>query len=799
MSRRMLGSSGRLRSWLIPAVVTVAAAGMLAGGGVLLARATGGGASGSGASQPHVQAVSSLRSHQRPAHLQGMRRGGAGSSGPASPARLTSTRPSRLTRTEQAAYKVAHRTGHAAPVAGMTDAQSQLSVLPDGMLEMVSNARPVRVQIGKTWVPISTKLVRTPDGSWAARLTQDPVWFSPGGTGAMVTIRPRGSTGWVSMYWSRRLPAPLVSGSVALYRDVLPGVDLRLEATSPGYQETLVVPSASAARDPGLRSLEMDVRVGGGLVLRRGADGSLDAVWERSGKVALAAGQPQMWDTPAPGKHVAPASADDAGSGLVTGIPTRYQVSGGTSAVIRMAPPAAALTARGARAPFYIDPSFNPSMSYFAEVMKEENGDTQAWTGSSAGSGGSLGKGVVQVGFCGYTTGSSPCNWGGIEQTYTNNDYFRFPVADLGTGISSAAATVYYVQVADEQLYNSAAGCTSEPTAIYSTTGGISSSTDWANQPQGSILAQASSAAGGSGSGCKPAGLTFSAEKGGSSNTALLSSMQSDATADAGNGKNVTVTLELRAVENTTDLQYKNFSNNPSLEVIFNYPPLTPTVPVNENASPTTPVSQLVSCQSSSIGYYSASTEPTFTATGQDGNPADASQSATLKFTVTNASTGGTVGSASATGSGANGAPFTESATPSETLANDGSYNLGVGATNASFKLPDGTTVSGLTSASSPAFTFQVLHPQAFAAPAITSFDYPQNYWNPVTGTWLAASSAQPQWGQPAERRGPSRSTTARGSWGPTPGSPTPSTAPSSRRSPTATARTPVTAAWARR
>jgi lysophospholipase L1-like esterase len=654
------------------------------------------------------------------------------------PARSRQVRLPRPALAVRAAYVVARRTGHAVPVAGKTDAQSQLSVLPDGLLDMVSNAQPVRVQIGTSWVPMSTRLQRTPDGSWAARRTGDPVWFSPGGRGPLVTIRPRGSTGWVSVYWPARLPAPSVSGSVALYRNVLPGVDLRLEATSPGYQETLVVTSAAAARDAGLSSLALAVRVGGGLVLRRGADGSLDAVWARSGKLALMSGQPQMWGSLAPGPHVIAATADYAGSGRVTEIPTRYQVSDGTYAVIRMTPPAAALTGRGTRAPFYIDPEFDPSQDYYAQVMQADDGSgyTQAWTTATGTT--SLGGGAVEVGYCGY----SDCTWAG-HATYTDRDYFRFAAGDLGDGISSAAATVYYVNFSDEELANSD-GCTTQPSALWSSHA-ISSSTTWPG-PEVVKVAAASSNAGGSSSCSEPkANVDFTAEQGSSVNPGLLTAIQGDATADAGNGANESITLALQADNESTDLQYKVYSDNPTLEVIYNYPPLTPVLTTDESASPTTPISQMVSCTSTN---YTASTEPTFTATGQDGNPADASQQVTLLFTVQD-SAGDTVGSASATGSGASGKAFSANTTPSETLTSGDGYKFDVKATNASVKLPDGTVEAGLSSSPSSFFDFTVLH-QTPPAPSISSYDYPQNYWDDVSGTWLAAGSEQPQWGQPA-------------------------------------------------
>ena len=154
----------------------------------------------------------------------------------------------------------------------------------------------------------------------------------------------------------------------------------------------------------------------------------------------------------------------------------------------------------------------------------------------------------------------------GHHPGYTDRDYFRFATTNLEKR-NGQAATVYLVQFAITEEGNSA-NCTSELSDIYSTTGGISSSTAWGG-PQGSKIASASSNAGG-GSSCPAANVDFSSSASG--NSALKTTLQSVATAGAS-----TVTLELRADSETNEFQYKLYKDNPSLTVYYNFAPLTPT------------------------------------------------------------------------------------------------------------------------------------------------------------------------------------------------------------------------------
>ena len=162
----------------------------------------------------------------------------------------------------------------------LTTATTTVSAEPDGQLSLAEYVLPVRVRRGSGWTPVSTTLRRKVNGSVSpAAVPADTVTFSGGGTGAMATLA-EGATS-LALRWPGRLPAPVVSGSSATYRNVLPGVDLVLTATSAesgGFSQTLVVRDAAAARNPALARLDLGVDRPRGAAdggQGRGADGRL--------------------------------------------------------------------------------------------------------------------------------------------------------------------------------------------------------------------------------------------------------------------------------------------------------------------------------------------------------------------------------------------------------------------------------------------------------------------------------------------------------------------------------------------
>lgn len=631
-----------------------------------------------------------------PGHLGGPRKAVAGVARPPGPVRLV-----RLTagqRAEAAAYARARRTGRPVVVASETTPTVEVQARPDGLLEMKSNVLPVRARMHGVWRAINPVLRRTAAGAWAPAVASVPVRFSPGGTGPLVTVaNPAGRT--VSLYWPAALPRPLISGSVALYRHVLPGVDLRMEATGTGYQEALVVRSAAAAANPRLRSESYVVKAGGGLVLRRGPGSSLGVTDARTGKLIFVVGRPLMWDSSHTQHFSIPATADTAGSGRVTQVPVSYRLAGSSAATIVMAPPASALAGPRVRYPVYIDPEIVPGTAYYVQVMVvTANRYTQKWnstTGTTSQSGGR-----TEIGFCGY----SNCYWDtptGVEVGYVDRDYFQFNTPAL-LHRNGQVATVYYGSFDDEQTANSD-GCVNQLTQL-NEAGAINSSTSWGG-PEGAGIGTEESNRGG-GSNCPAGNVEFDSDD--SNDSGMLSYLQADANNNWGS-----ITFTLRAADETNELQYKLFMDNPTLSVYYNYAPLTPAGLSVQNQ---------VTCTSTA---YTSLTQPKLTATGTDNNPTPLQIS--LNYTL-QTSAGVTAGGTLASPLGASGSP--QSTTPSTALS-PGAYQFQVSATNH----PTDGIASARTGPASAWYPFTVeAGPTASQVPAVTSFDYPHGQWGQPAG-----------------------------------------------------------------
>ncbi|MFD0631712.1 hypothetical protein ACFQ9X_08825 [Catenulispora yoronensis] len=72
--------------------------------------------------------------------------------------------------------------------------------------------------------------------------------LSDGGTGALATQTQAGITFTVS--WPGTLPKPALDGDTATYSEVLPGVDLKVTATTTGVRQQVVVKDRTAAPTP---------------------------------------------------------------------------------------------------------------------------------------------------------------------------------------------------------------------------------------------------------------------------------------------------------------------------------------------------------------------------------------------------------------------------------------------------------------------------------------------------------------------------------------------------------------------
>ena len=615
----------------------------------------------------------------------------------------------------------AYDTGTSVPVAGDTTDTTSVLANPDGTFTMSSSTTPVNALVGGSWVPVNTALTKNADGTYSPAAAAYPVTFSGGGTAPMVTIYDPASSTSMSIGWPTALPAPTVAGSTATYPNVLPGVDLRLEATSSGYHEVLVVKSAAAAADPGLGSLTFALQASSGLSLSTDASGSVTATDTATGRTVFAGEQPVMWDSATTGPiHTAP-SADNPGSGTVTAIPASdsgvtapsratvktkasasiHAAAGGPALTVTLTPPAAALTGTKAAFPEFLDPNMTGGTQYYSEVMENgapgSNSVGKSW---HTGSGTSVGSGIVEVGYCGY----SDCgdDWTGTYYLhYTTRTFYQLDTSPIQ--LRNGQEPNIYSAIFNVQEIGNSDGCVKQPVALWSA-GPITSGTNWGNQPVNgnSELSEASSNAGG-GSSC------------GGANVALDAGSWAQA---AANGNWPNATFLLRAPDESNEYQYKTFSDSANLYVVYNFAPLAPT-----NLA----VSNAVNCTGT---VYTADAQPTLYATGHDNNPAPLNLG--LLFEAWNGA-GTTRESWNSTGvlalnsaaNNANGSWTTSSSLPQgpNEFRVQG-YNL-VGSTG-------GNNLTGPWSAWYP-FTEESVAPAQ--APSVQSFDYPQGQWGQPQNT----------------------------------------------------------------
>ena len=119
---------------------------------------------------------------------------------------------------------------------------------PDGTFTSEISAGPIRVAGANGWHPIDTSLVSDSSGVHPVA-TKAGLRFSPGGSGDAARLTSGRRSVGISLQGSS-LPAPAISGSTATYANVVPGVDLQLQALSTGYQERLATIAKVLTRAP---------------------------------------------------------------------------------------------------------------------------------------------------------------------------------------------------------------------------------------------------------------------------------------------------------------------------------------------------------------------------------------------------------------------------------------------------------------------------------------------------------------------------------------------------------------------
>jgi hypothetical protein len=471
---------------------------------------------------------------------------------PAAGASAAAPRPARprppLTTAQ--ALRRAAATRHRVPIPGATTPTQTLTANPNGTLTVTRSLVPVRKQVHGAWLPLSPRLRRVAGGGISTVATTSSLQLSSGGSGPLATMYTAAGQS-MSVWLPVRLPAPRLSGNTAIYRNILPGVDLQVTADDQGgFSDVLIVQNAAAAANRTLRHLVMTTRTKG-VALAAGRAGNITAD-DPQGATIFAARTPFMWDSaparagvhgitnPATGQRV------DARSGL----PLASSAAGpGESARIRrvgvavrsgrilLTPDRKLLTSPATVFPAYIDPSFTaPSAGSTRNAWTTVNNGfpNQTYWKTS---------GLLQVGDQAW---SSPY--------FVARSFLAFPIPSKIYG-----ATILSAQLNTTEEWSPS--CSARSVQLW-WTGPINSGTDWNNQPGWNTDEASANVAYGYDSSCPAHGVGFN----------VKSLMQTAATQKWSNA-----TFGLRAASESDAYGWKQFNNNATMSITYDHPPATPT------------------------------------------------------------------------------------------------------------------------------------------------------------------------------------------------------------------------------
>lgn len=224
---------------------------------------------------------------------------------------------------------------------------------PDGSWTSELSTGPVRYRNEDGgWTDVDVTLVAEADGSIRSRAHPAGLRLASGGGDAAAAqdliVLDDGETS-VRFQWRGALPAPTLDGLRATYAEVMPGVDLVVEATRTGFEQYLIVKQ----RPADLTSLAVSMPLLlDGVTVGEAADGGLVFV-NADGRTTATTPAPIMWDAPTDTRTGEP--ANKAGVSL--------DLSGGTgSPVLSVTPDFAFMEDPATVYPVTIDPSYGTNL-----------------------------------------------------------------------------------------------------------------------------------------------------------------------------------------------------------------------------------------------------------------------------------------------------------------------------------------------------------------------------------------------------------------------------------------------------
>lgn len=448
-----------------------------------------------------------------------------------------------MKQTEVEALATARATGRAIEIGAFRGERREVLANPDGTFTENNYLQPFRTVKDRKWVPVDASLTVNPDGSLSPRAATFGLRLSGGGEGPFATLERSGRS--ISLTWPGKLPAPTVEGDTATYSEVSPGVDLVVHAGVSSFSHVFVVKNAQAARRAEITDLALGVSAKG-IKLKDTGEGRLAAVDTVTGGRIFEAPAPGMWDSGEGGQaqrsagRAEPATkvAPDAARKATLGV----RVVGDK---LHLTPDRALLEGSATKWPVYIDPMWSSTNTSFWAMVDSGYSDTEYPKFDGA----FQTKGDERAGYC---PPDSSCNDSKIKRLF-----YALPTSYSGKTILSAQFQITMVNGWNTTARN---------ISLYRMTAGISTSTNWSNQPNGSAWSGA----------VKQQTKALSAEQSCSTSTRNVSF---DATESvqyaAANGK-TTTTFGLRADNESDNTHWKRFCENALLSVNWNRAPSTP-------------------------------------------------------------------------------------------------------------------------------------------------------------------------------------------------------------------------------
>ncbi|MDB1090446.1 LamG domain-containing protein, partial [Streptomyces sp. ACA25] len=374
--------------------------------------------------------------------------------------------PAAVAETAEAqALAEAREIGEPVEVVSLRGEAREVFATPEGTLEAREYVAPVWTRGADDWERVNLELTVRPDGSVGPKVSTVDLTFSHGGDSPLVSMVRHGRE--LELSWPGKLPAPRLDGELAVYPEVLPDVDLRMEAIPDGFVSLLVVKSAKAAVDPALQEVRLGLNAAG-LDVGLTEDGGIEALDAGSTSVVFEAPAPLMWDSSVPvaveGSDAPAADAPEAsgesmdsdpgpgGSGNVAQLEVELPAAGDE---LVLTPDASVLHGEDTEYPVFIDPQFHSPRASAWTMASRHHASTSFWNFS----------GDEGVGYC---VGWANCNSNEVKRLFYRIDTSRF----AGTRVLSAEFVVRNVHSAQ---------CTNHPVELWRTKG-INSSTTWNTQ-----------------------------------------------------------------------------------------------------------------------------------------------------------------------------------------------------------------------------------------------------------------------------------------------------------------------------